>query len=267
MSFTNPIITGFNPDPSIIRVNDDFFLITSTFEYFPGIPIYHSRDLIQWELIGHVLTRPSQLQINTPEPGGGVWAATLRYNKGVFYVAAASFSRYRPQEDDRLFWDDDGTVYLSSTYRKLERTPNANIKDFAVHVCTVDLDTGHSTSEPRLIRESVSGVAEGSHIFKRGRHYYLFTAEGGTESGHCEWVSRSSDGPFGPWELGPNNPLWLNGVEDEVQNTGHADLVEDAAGQWWAVLLGVRPVQRGNKWEESVLGTCKDSIQLLRLIV
>ncbi|KAJ5927849.1 hypothetical protein N7466_006805 [Penicillium verhagenii] len=221
------------------------------------------------------------------EPGGGVWAPTLRYHKGVFYVAAASFSRYRPQEDDRvwpqgfyvkttniwddatwsnpvyfdqvgfdqdLFWDDDGTVYLSSTYRKLERTPNANIKDFAVHVCTVDLDTGHSTSEPRLIRESVSGVAEGSHIFKRGRYYYLFTAEGGTESGHCEWVSRSADGPFGPWELGPNNPLWLNGVEDEVQNTGHADLVEDAGGQWWAVLLGVRPVQRGDKWEESVLG-------------
>ncbi|KAJ6096997.1 Concanavalin A-like lectin/glucanase subgroup [Penicillium sp. IBT 16267x] len=287
MSFTNPIIPGFNPDPSIIRVDQDFFLVTSTFEYFPGIPIYHSRDLIQWKLIGHTLTRPSQLQINTPEPGGGVWAPTLRYHKGVFYVAAASFSRYRPQEDDRvwplgfyvrttniwddstwsdpvyfdqvgfdqdLFWDDDGTVYLSSTYRKLKRTPNANIKDFAVHICTVDLDTGHSTSEPKLIRESASGVAEGSHIFKHGRYYYLFTAEGGTESGHCEWVSRSSHGPLGPWELGPNNPLWRNGADDEVQNTGHVDLVEDTQGQWWAVLLGVRPVQRGKEWEESVLG-------------
>ncbi|KAJ5792032.1 uncharacterized protein N7503_008010 [Penicillium pulvis] len=287
MSFTNPIIPGFNPDPSIIRVDQDFFLVTSTFEYFPGIPIYHSRDLIQWKLIGHVLTRPSQLKISTPEPGGGVWAPTLRYHKGVFYVAAANFSRYRPQEDDRvwplgfyvrtdniwddstwsdpvyfdqvgfdqdLFWDDDGTVYLSSTYRKLERTPNTNMKDFAVHICTVDLDTGHSTSEPKLIRESTSGVAEGSHIFKHGLYYYLFTAEGGTESGHCEWVSRSSHGPLGPWELGPNNPLWRNGAEDEVQNTGHVDLVEDTQGQWWAVLLGVRPVQRGDKWEESVLG-------------
>lgn len=103
MSFTNPIIPGFNPDPSIIRVGDDFFLATSTFEYFPGIPIYHSRDLIQWKLIGHALTRPNQLQIQTPEPGGGVWAPTLRYHEGVFYVTAASFSRYRPQEDDRVW--------------------------------------------------------------------------------------------------------------------------------------------------------------------
>lgn len=157
-------------------------------------------------------------------------------------------------------------MYLSTTYRKLERTPNAKIKDFAVHICTVNLDTGHSTSEPKLIRESASGVAEGSHIFKRGRYYYLFTAEGGTDSGHCEWVSRSSHGPLGPWELGPNNPLWRNGTEDEVQNTGHVDLVEDAQGQWWAVLLGVRPVQRGHEWEKSVLGIYKHGLPLSHLL-
>ncbi|KAJ5169245.1 uncharacterized protein N7482_004839 [Penicillium canariense] len=287
MSFTNPIIPGFNPDPSIVRVDQDFFVVTSTFEYFPGAPIYHSRDLIHWNLIGHALTRPSQLQIHTPEPGGGVWATTIRYHRGVFYIVTASFQRYRPQEDDRvwprgfyvqttniwddrtwsdpvyfdqvgfdqdLFWDDDGTVYLSSTYRKLRPTPGVKLKDFAIHICTVDLATGHSTSEPKLIRESSSGVAEGSHIFKRGRYYYLFTAEGGTESGHCEWVSRSETSPFGPWELAPNNPLWRNGVEDEVQNTGHADLVEDTNGNWWAVLLGVRPLRHEGRWQESVLG-------------
>ncbi|KAJ5864106.1 Concanavalin A-like lectin/glucanase subgroup [Penicillium soppii] len=287
MSYNNPIISGFNPDPSIIRVDKDFFLVTSTFEYFPGVPIYHSQDLIKWTLIGHALTRPSQLQIHTPEPGGGVWATTIRHHEGVYYIIAASFQRYRPQVDDRvwpqgfyvkttniwdektwsdpvyfdqvgfdqdLFWDDDGKVYLSSTYRKIEPTPNAKLKDFAIHICTVDLNTGHSTSEPKLIRESSSGVAEGSHIYKRGRYWYLFTAEGGTESGHCEWVSRSEVGPMGPWEVGPNNPLWRNGVEDEVQNTGHADLVEDINGQWWAVVLGVRPVRQENGWEESVLG-------------
>ncbi|CAL5874208.1 uncharacterized protein PFLUO_LOCUS8496 [Penicillium psychrofluorescens] len=287
MSYTNPILPGFNPDPSIVRVDRDFFLVTSTFEYFPGAPIYHSQDLIQWKLIGHALTRLSQLQIHTPEPGGGVWATTIRYHGGVFYVIAASFQRYRPQQDDRvwpqgfyvkttdiwndttwsdpvyfdqvgfdqdLFWDDDGTVYLSSTYRKMQPTRNANLKDFAIHICTVDLNTGNSTSEPKLIRESSSGVAEGSHIFKRGRYWFLFTAEGGTESGHCEWVSRSETGPFGPWHVGPNNPLWSNGGEDEVQNTGHADLVEDAHGRWWAVLLGVRRIQIEGMWEESVLG-------------
>ncbi|KAJ5320639.1 hypothetical protein PENANT_c033G11550 [Penicillium antarcticum] len=287
MSFTNPIIPGFNPDPSIIRVNEDFFLVTSTFEYFPGAPVYHSRDLIQWKLIGHALTRRSQLQIHTPEPGGGVWATTIRYHRGVYYIIAASFQRYRPQQDDRVWpqgfyvktsdiwdektwsdpvyfdqvgfdqdlcWDDDETVYLSSTYRKLQPTPHAKLKDFAIHICTIDLKTGHSTSEPKLIRESSSGVAEGSHIFKRGRYWYLFTAEGGTESGHSEWVSRSEVGPLGPWELGPNNPLWRNGIEDEVQNTGHADLVEDTKGQWWTVMLGVRPLRRDDQWEESVLG-------------
>lgn len=114
-----------------------------------------------------------------------------------------------------------------------------------------------------LIRESSSGVAEGSHIFKRGQYYYLFTAEGGTESGHCEWVSRSSKSPFGPWELGPNNPLWRNGLDDDVQNTGHADLVEDSAGKWWAVLLGVRPTKCQGKWEESVLGSCSPPLSLL----
>lgn len=89
----------------------------------------------------------------------------------------------------KLFWDDGGTVYLSTTYRKLQRTPvDPPIKDFAIHICTVVLSTGRCTSQPVLIRESSSGVAEGSHILKRGKYYYLFTAEGGTESGHCEWV-------------------------------------------------------------------------------
>ncbi|RDW83491.1 glycosyl hydrolase family 43 protein [Coleophoma crateriformis] len=285
--YKNPIIPGFNPDPSITGHNGDFWLVTSSFEYFPGIPIYHSRDLIKWELIGHALTRRSQLDIRTPEPGGGIWAPTIRLRDGVFYITAACFDRYRPQDDDRvsphgfhvktaniwdstswsdpiffsqvgfdqdLFWDDDGTVYLSSTYRKLCHTPGSSMKDFAVHICTVDLATGNSTSTPRLIRESKFGVSEGSHIFRRGRYYYLFTAEGGTESGHSEWVSRSETGPFGPWELGPKNPLWRNGVDDEVQNTGHADFVTDSKGRWWGVLLGVRPTKTANGWSNSVFG-------------
>jgi beta-xylosidase len=102
-SYTNPIISGFNADPSIIRVNRDFFLVTSSFEYFPGVPIYHSTDLVNWKLIGHAVTRTSQLQIHTPEPGGGVWAATLRFHDGFFYVVAASFEHYRPQNDDRVW--------------------------------------------------------------------------------------------------------------------------------------------------------------------
>ncbi|KAL4742679.1 glycosyl hydrolase [Aspergillus similis] len=302
MPYTNPVLPGSNPDPSIVRVGDDYFLVTSTFEYTPSAPIYHSKDLIKWDLITHAITRPSQLQIQTPEPGGGVWATTIRYHEATktFYVVAASFSRYRPQDDDRvwprgfyvktdwegiwdptgrswsesvwldavgfdqdLFFDDDGTVYLSSTYRKHQRTitGGAPLKDFAIHISTIDLQTGDVTSAPKLIRSSSSGVSEGSHIFKRGKYYYLFTAEGGTESGHSEWVCRSESSPFGPWEAGPVdevNPLFGSGIapDDEVQNTGHADFVEDTNGNWWAVFLGVRPVWRESekRWEESVFG-------------
>lgn len=98
-TFTNPVLTGFNPDPSIARCGDDFFLITSSFEYFPGIPIYHSRDLVNWTHIGHALTRPSQLQLRTVEPSAGIWASTIRYYDGRFFIATAKWDRYRPQTD------------------------------------------------------------------------------------------------------------------------------------------------------------------------
>lgn len=103
MAYSNPVLPGFNPDPSIVRVDRDYFLVTSSFEYLPGIPIYHSQDLIRWSLIGHALSRPSQIRIHTPEPGGGVWAPTIRHHQGSFYVVAASFDRYRPQDDDRVW--------------------------------------------------------------------------------------------------------------------------------------------------------------------
>ncbi|KAH9874842.1 hypothetical protein J1614_004329 [Plenodomus biglobosus] len=286
-TYTNPILPGFNPDPSVVRVGKDYFCVTSSFEYFPGAPIYHSKDLIKWDLIGHALTRPSQLDIKTPEPGGGVWATTIRYHEGSFYIITNCFDRYRPQADDRvwprgfyvrtadiwddgswsdpvyfdqigfdhdLFWDDDGCVYLSSTYRKVDRSPDSKLKDFGIHISTINLETGALTSTPKLVRESSSGVAEGSHLFKRNGYYYLFTAEGGTESGHCEYVARSTKSPFGPWEQAPHNPLWRNTTDDDVQNTGHCDLVEDVHGQWWALCLGVRPRREGTQWRTSVFG-------------
>ena len=101
--YDNPIIRGFNPDPSIVRVESDFFLVTSSFEYYPGLPIYHSKDLIRWDLIGHAITRTSQLRIATPEPGGGLWAPTIRWHDGAFFVLCSSFERYRPQDDDRVW--------------------------------------------------------------------------------------------------------------------------------------------------------------------
>jgi beta-xylosidase len=270
----NPILPGFNPDPSLVRVGEDYYLTTSTFEYFPGLPIYHSKDLVTWSLIGHALTRPSQLNLRTGEPGSGIWAPTLRYRQGIFYVASCLWTAYSPQAnvrvwprgfyvstknpwitdswsdpvyfdqlgfDQDLFWDDDGSVYLSTCFRAIDHDVSSGLKGFAVHVSKIDLSTGASLDSPRLIRASPSGVAEGSHIIKRGTYYYLFVAEGGTESGHKELVFRSETGPYGPWTPAPNNPLISATTQDDVQNTGHADLVEDLSGKWKAVCLAVRP--------------------------
>lgn len=289
-TFINPVLPGFNPDPSFVRVGRDYFLTTSSFEYTPGAPIYHSTDLIQWTLIGHALTRKSQLDIKAPEPGGGVWACTLRHHDGCFYLTTCVWDKYRPQAseerawprgfyvktkdiwdsdswsdpvyfdqpgfDQDLFWDTDGKVYLSTTHQKVNRDPDSKLKNFAVHVCEVDMETGNSLSKATLIRESTvgNGVSEGSHIFKKGDYYYLFTAEGGTEDGHSECVFRSKTGPLGPWEECPQNPVLRNTTDEEVQNVGHCDLIEDVDGRWFAVCLAVRPIKTDSGWLPSNFG-------------
>ncbi|KAI0434976.1 glycoside hydrolase family 43 protein [Xylaria sp. FL1042] len=282
-NFENPVIPGFNPDPTVCVVlatettPTTYFLSTSTFEYFPGCPIYTSVDLVNWRLIGHALTRRSQIEMRTVEPGAGSWASTLRYRpqEKRWYLATGVFQRYRPESDERifprgfyvytdniwddaawsdpvyfdnpgfdqdLFWDDDGKVYLSTTVRLANRQPDSKLKDFGIHISEIELETGRTLTPPKLIRESPHGVAEGSHILRRGTYYYLFTAEGGTEAGHQEWVFRSREGVYGPWEA-QGKPLWYNGPGEEVQRTGHADVFDDSKGNWWAVFLGVRPVK------------------------
>ncbi|EGU82621.1 hypothetical protein FOPG_07675 [Fusarium oxysporum f. sp. conglutinans race 2 54008] len=294
LTFTNPVIRGFNPDPTIcvVPATDStpttFFLSTSTFEFFPGCAIYTSTNLIDWTLIGHALNRRSQIDMRTVEPGAGSWASTLRYRpeEKRWYLANGVFHRYRPTVDERifprgfyvwtdniwddnawsdpvyfdnpgfdqdLFWDDDGKVYLSTTMRFAWRDPNSKQKDFGIHISEIDISTGRTLTAPKVIRKSPHGIAEGSHIFKRGDWYYLLTAEGGTEAGHQEWVFRSKDGPLGPWES-QGKPLWYNGPDEEIQRTGHVDVFEDGNGDWWSVLLGVRPVQHQGTFLEPQLG-------------
>ncbi|KAF4466299.1 xylosidase arabinosidase [Fusarium albosuccineum] len=312
VTFVNPVIRGFNPDPTVCVVPattstpTTFFLSTSTFELFPGCAIYVSTNLVDWKLIGHALTRRSQMEMRTVEPGAGSWASTPRYRpqEKRWYLANGVFQRYRPTSDVRystpcrlgreidqdfkerifprgfyvwtdniwdenawsdpvyfdnpgfdqdLFWDDDGKVYLSTTMRLAWRSRDSKVKDFAIHISEIDITTGRTLTAPRVIRESPYGLAEGSHIIKRDDYYYLFTAEGGTEAGHQEWVLRSRDGPYGPWE-GQGKPLWYNGPDEEVQRTGHADIFEDGNGDWWGMFLGVRPVQYQGAYLEPQMG-------------
>lgn len=261
MKYTNPVISGFHPDPSICRVGDDYYLVTSSFEYFPGIPIFHSTDLIHWKQLGYVLTRDSQLPLtrnNDSVHSQGIYAPTLRFHNGRFYVITTNITWGKnfyvwaehpggPWSepviiegwggiDPDLFFDEDGKVYISGT--------NAyQIESEGIHQAEIDMNTGKLLTDRRLIWKGTGGsTPEAPHIYKINRWYYLMIAEGGTEYGHMVTIARS-ESPSGPFESNPNNPILSNrSTNNPIQATGHADLVQTTDGDWWAVFLGIRPV-------------------------
>jgi alpha-N-arabinofuranosidase len=258
-SWKNPIIPGFHPDPSVARVGEDYYLVTSSFEFFPGVPIYHSRDLVHWEQIGHVLTRASQLPLEGVGPSRGIFAPTLRHHDGVFYMITTNVSgggnfyvkatdpagpwsepTYIPGQggiDPSLFFED-GKVYLQST----GGAPGVDGVS-GVYQSTIDLNTGELTSEPKLIWRGTGGrYPEGPHLYRVGEFYYLMISEGGTEYGHMVTIARSHS-PWGPFEPCPRNPILTNRntqLDQHVQGTGHADLVQDHEGNWRVVFLAYR---------------------------
>lgn len=260
VSIKNPIIPGFYPDPSICRVGEDYYLVNSSFEFFPGVPLWHSRDLLHWEQIGHVLTRPSQDCLEGCSASGGIFAPTLCCHNGRFYMVTTNVSAggnffvcaddihgpwsdpiYIKQGgiDPSFFWDDDGTVYFQSTFR--------DEKGQCIGQCVVDLETGAMLTETRAIWHGTGGKCpEGPHMYKINGKYYLMIAEGGTEYGHMETIARS-DSPWGPFESCPHNPILshrdVDPRADLPQALGHADLIEDQNGQWWIVFHGIRASQ------------------------
>lgn len=261
---TTPVIPGFFPDPSVCRVGEDYYLVNSSFEYAPGIPIWHSRDLRTWTQLANVLTRESQFPAGASAASRGIYAPTIRHRDGVFFVVGTNVDRGGEQFvvtatdpagpwsdlivfpglggiDPDLAWDDEGQCFL--TYCALDealRPENGSLPVIAQ--VRVDLDRGIRLEKPREIWRG-SGLAhpEGPHLYRRGEWWYLLTAEGGTERGHAVCVARSRtiDGPF---ELAPSTPLFSRrSTGFPVQNTGHADLVERPDGSWAMVYLGARP--------------------------
>lgn len=261
MEFHNPVLPGFHPDPSVCRVGDDFYLVVSSFEFFPGLPLFHSRDLAHWTSIGHAIHRPGQLDFSTVPPSGGLWAPTIRHHNGVFYVLCTHEGQggnfivtamspegpwsdpvfFEPRGiDPSLFFDDDGQVYYSSNgHDEQER--------FGITVAPFDLANKRFAAPPRVVWFGAGGrCVEAPHLYKHGGFYYLVTAEGGTDYGHMVAVARASlrDGPYGPFESCPDNPILTHKNEGRIfpfQAIGHADFVEDAHGDWWMVCLGFRP--------------------------
>lgn len=260
MKYCNPIIPGFNPDPSICRVGDDFYLVTSTFEFFPGVPIYHSKNLVNWEHISYCLTRKSQLPLQDCAPSRGIYAPTIRYHDGVFFMIATNVSgggtfivrtsdiRKEWSEptwlniygyDPSLFWDDDGECYLVSV-QWINNEPGH-------YLCRINPFTGEFLGESVLITHGCGGKAtEAPHIYKIHEKYYLMISEGGTEYGHMVKILRS-DSIYGPYIECPRNPILTHRElgDDEsssIQGVGHADIIEDQNGNWWTVCLGFRPI-------------------------
>lgn len=269
MQFTNPVIRGFHPDPSICRVGVDYFLATSSFEYFPGIPIFHSTDLVNWDQIGHCVTRSSQIDLSQVPDSGGLWAPTIRFHEGTFYVACtvldtANFTnRLDPQTNTHDYslsgrhfvvsstdpygqWSDplwfEGAGFDPSLLFDQGRVFLTHAAGGAVLQSEIDLAKGQRVGDTRDIWRGTGEMStEGPHLYAIGDYYYLIVAEGGTAYGHSIACARSKS-PWGPWEEHPDNPLLSHRThaDDPVQATGHGDIVCDADGNWWVVFLAIR---------------------------
>lgn len=264
MQFRNPLIPGFHPDPSLVRVGDDYWLACSTFEYLPGVPIFHSTDMVHFELVGHVAVREGQLGVPGVPTGGGAWAPTIRHHDGKFWLVVPDmmgtgrgnvlFTADDPRGpwsdgivmdvfgiDPDIAWDEDGTCYVTVSGLGINEE-DGSMEHLGITQVQLDTETGAALTEVRRLWSGTGGMfPEAPHLYHVGDHWYLMIAEGGTERGHSVTIARGPS-PEGPFEGAPHNPLvTARGSDRPVQNSGHGDLVELADGTWAMVLLGTRP--------------------------
>ncbi len=274
-SFYNPIVPGWHSDPSICRVGEDYFMVMSTFTYFPGVPLYHSRDLVNWRLIGNVLSRENQILSMKGQPinTGGIYAPAISYNPhnktyymvttnvgvGNFYVTTKDpFGEWSDPIllpdikgiDPSFFFDDDGSAYLIHKEDVTGKPKWCNHR--AIRISRFDPTTGQTYGEDMPFSELGVGPEErldrdeGPHIYKINGYYYVMCAEGGTSWAHSAVVYRAENvlGPYTRWSRNPmlTQRLLKTSRSNPVTCTGHADLIDTPNGEWWAVFLGTRPM-------------------------
>ncbi len=254
--YTNPVLRGMNPDPSICRAGHEFYMVTSSMYFYPGVPVYKSKDLINWKLIGYCLTKKQHFFTEENNNSPMMYAATLRYNKGVFYMITTDVNGGgnffvttkdpalpwsdpikidQPVFDPSLFFDDDGKVYY---------TRRGDFKDKDIVQAEIDITSGKLLTPLRSISKGlISDDTEGPHLFKRHNWYYITMGEGGSRALHMQTIARSKS-PWGPFESDPDNPVitqnhaWWH----HIRALGHADFIEAPDGSSWAVCLGTRHV-------------------------
>lgn len=274
-TFLNPIIPGGHPDPSICRAGDEFYIVNSSFEYFPGLPIHKSTDLVNWELVGYGLHREDQcngiVNLVDVQSDGGIHAPTIRYNKGLFYIITTNvyynaeknetdFVNFiitaenvegpwsephhlegAPGIDPDIFFDDDGRVWYVGTHSP----ENPNFEgEGEIWLQEIDLEKWELTGERSYLwRGACDGVwVEGPHMYKRNGKYYLLVAEGGTSFNHAVMIA-VSDNIRGPYLSNERNPILSTrhlSYDNWVHSTGHADLIELEDGRWYMTALGIR---------------------------
>ena len=272
--FNNPILKGFYPDPSICRVEDKFYMVTSSFYYFPGLPVFESRDLVHWKQISNAISRPEQLDYRDCDVSEGLWAATIRYHNGKFYIIntldvngrthrynfivtaddpAGPWSNATIIEgadgiDPSLYFEEDGSLWFASNH-----IPDEVL--FPTHkqiiLRELDWDTFQFKGPEYVIFDGNTDHSlymEAPHIYRKDGWYYLITAEGGTQTNHCVNIYRSQT-LTGSYEPCPHNPIVTNRGISMVNRTGvsvsgHGDLVQTPRGEWYMVLLGVRPYEK-----------------------
>ncbi len=272
-SYRNPILAGFYPDPSIVRVGRDYYLVNSTFAWFPGIPVFHSRDLVHWQQVGNAIDRPGQLDFGKLEMSRGVFAPDISYQDGRFFIVntcvdcggnfvvtardpAGPWSDpvWLPTVegiDPSLFFDRDGSAWLVNNRAPVEGSKYTGHR--AIWIERFDPVALKMLGNPRMIVDGGVDLAskpvwiEGPHIYRKGDAYYLLAAEGGTSVNHSEVVLRA-DAVAGPYIPAPAsvNPILTQRDQpadraDPVSAAGHAGLVELPGGKWWSVFLGTRP--------------------------
>lgn len=262
----NPILKGFCPDPSIIRVGQDYYIATSTFEWWPGVRLFHSKDLQHWEQIPSPLRRESQLNLVGDPPSGGVWAPCLSYDGKRFFLIYTDVKtkkgrfynthNYLVHTDD-IYGDWSDPVYLNSIGFDPSLFHDTDGKKYLINmingfkgVLVQELDSEYHLTGPRrkIYAGSGLGCTEGPHMYHIGDWYYLIVAEGGTGYHHCVTMARSKS-VWGPFETAPENPILTSDKEnmDSLQKCGHADIVETQNGEWYMVHLCSRPLS-GERW-------------------
>lgn len=274
--YLNPVMAGFYPDPSICRKGDTYYLVNSSFSFFPGVPIFKSGDLVNWKQIGHVLDRDSQLPLRHQNVSGGIFAPAITYNEknktfymittnvgaGNFYVKSTDPEKGWSEPiylskvggiDPSFFFDKNGKGYIVNNDEPIGGHDYEGQRSIMLHYFDVKGDSVVGDQIEILrggthVQEHPIWI-EGPHMFKVGKYYYLMCAEGGTGEWHSEVILRAKK-PEGPWEEFSGNPILTQRTgldetrDDYVSSAGHADIVQGPKGDWWAVFLGCRPYDK-----------------------